>query len=180
MASGAYDRGLHESDFFAWTQAQSRLLREINATRRNSLADIDIEQVAEEIEDLGRAQLEAVKSFLLQIFIHLIKTASDPDSPAARHWRTEIKLFQAQLLERHSRSMNQRTDIDVLWRRAIDIAGSALAEDDRSLPDTIPDVIPFTLEEFLAEPLDLEGMADELASPEVDSAHQQDRSPRIS
>jgi len=169
-------RKLYESDFFAWTQMQAKLLRELDLKDRPSLANIDFRRVAEEIEGLGEAHLGTVRNLLRRIFTHLIQAASDMDSPTAQHWRTEIKTLQAELLDRHSRSMNQRIDIDVLWRRAIDIAGSALAEHDRCLRDTIPGVIPFTLEEFLAEPLDLEGMIEELASPEADPPLRRDHS----
>jgi hypothetical protein len=42
---------LYEEDFYAWTQQQAQALRRLRVGDN----DLDIEHIAEEIEDLGRA-----------------------------------------------------------------------------------------------------------------------------
>ena len=62
---------LYEHDFVAWTERQARELRALSANRWNG--PLDLEHLAEEIEDLGRSQRHACESLLEQIIIHLLK-----------------------------------------------------------------------------------------------------------
>ena len=68
---------LYERDFYAWTQDQAALLRAWpEALRPNAL---DLNHLAEEIEDLGRSQRRAARSLLLQVIQHLLKLRLHPD-----------------------------------------------------------------------------------------------------
>lgn len=62
MGSIAYD-----SDYYAWTQAQAKLLRE------GKLAELDLTHLAEEIEDMGKSEKRALESRLEILLIHLLK-----------------------------------------------------------------------------------------------------------
>lgn len=57
----------YEHDFYAWTQEQSQLLR------AGLLQLIDIEHLAEEIEDMGRAERRELESRLETLLMHLLK-----------------------------------------------------------------------------------------------------------
>ncbi len=59
----------YEDDFYAWTQHQAGVLRSLR-TRDNRL---DREHVAEEIEDLGKNERDAVRSQVRRIVEHLLK-----------------------------------------------------------------------------------------------------------
>ena len=64
----------YDDDFFAWTQHQAMVLRTM------AVADnrFDRENVAEEIEDLGRSQRDAVRSQIRRIIGHLLKLSYSP------------------------------------------------------------------------------------------------------
>ena len=47
----------YDSDFFAWTQHQAKLLRALRRWPAEIPAELDLDRVAEEIEDLGSAEL---------------------------------------------------------------------------------------------------------------------------
>ena len=53
-------RELYEADFYAWTRHQARELRRLKELRLN--ADLDLDHVAEEIEDLGSSERDACRS----------------------------------------------------------------------------------------------------------------------
>ena len=74
---------LYESDFFSWTLEQARLLR------LGRLDSVDLENIAEEIETLGRAELNALRSRYAVLGMHLIKTALQPKR-ASRSWALTI------------------------------------------------------------------------------------------
>src|ERR1700756_3199974 len=57
----------YEEDFYAWTVEQARLLRS------GKLASIDVANIAEEIESLGRSDKRAIESRLTVLLMHLLK-----------------------------------------------------------------------------------------------------------
>ncbi|MFZ4406071.1 MAG: DUF29 domain-containing protein [Paracraurococcus sp.] len=111
---------LYERDFYAWTQDQAEMLRAWpEKLRPNAL---DIAHLAEEIEDLGGSQRRAVKSFVRQILVHLLKTRFHPDQSPRGHWRDEIGNFRAQLDDIFTQSPSLRAHRAELasteWQRA--------------------------------------------------------------
>jgi len=63
---------LYESDFYLWTQEQARLLRE----RR--WPDLDLENVAEEVESMGRSDKRQIESRMTVLMAHLLKWKFQP------------------------------------------------------------------------------------------------------
>jgi len=82
---------LYHRDFVAWSQAQAERLRRLAAGAR--VNDLDWPNLIEEVEDLGRSQVQAVESLLFQALLHALKVAAWPDNPARDHWRGEIRGF---------------------------------------------------------------------------------------
>ena len=80
---------LYEADFHRWSEVQARALREQRP------ADIDWENVAEEIESLGRSDRHEIESRLSVILEHLLKWRFQP---AARS-----NIWRATLLEQRNR-----------------------------------------------------------------------------
>jgi hypothetical protein len=66
----------YDEDFFAWTQHQARVLRGLGKQYSAVPQDLDLAHVAEEIEDLGKAELRGAASLIRNIMVHLIKAAS--------------------------------------------------------------------------------------------------------
>ena len=57
----------YEEDFYAWTVEQARLLRS------GELSSIDVANIAEEIESLGRSDRRGLESRLTVLLTHLLK-----------------------------------------------------------------------------------------------------------
>jgi hypothetical protein len=57
----------YDEDFFAWTQEQARLLR------AGELTDVDAENLAEEIESVGRSDRREIRNRLIVLLAHLLK-----------------------------------------------------------------------------------------------------------
>ena len=57
----------YESDFYGWTQEQAALLR------AGRLADLDIENLIEEVETMGRSEKRELESRLTILLLHLLK-----------------------------------------------------------------------------------------------------------
>lgn len=76
----------YEQDFYAWALESARGLRE----RR--FADIDIEHIAEELEDMGKSRARALESQLARLLTHLLKWAHQPEQRQRyqHSWRATI------------------------------------------------------------------------------------------
>jgi Domain of unknown function DUF29 len=156
------DSSLYEEDILLWSEQQAAVIRRLGQTRRDVPNELDIENVAEEIESVGRSELAAVKSHIRLIFLHLIKLVVNAGSDASSHWRDEVVAFHSDIIERYAPSMRQRIDIDQLWRSAR--AQSLLAHEgaQKDLVADLPEGCVFFLDDLLAEQIDIFGLIDRL------------------
>jgi hypothetical protein len=153
---------LYDADILLWSEEQAALVRRLGRTQRGLPNEFDVENVAEEIESVGRSELAAVESLIELILLHVIKLSSEPASNAARHWRAEVLGFHGNARRRFAESMRQRVDLAALWRLARERA--IVAADDPALSGVLPDACPFSLDEILAERMDTGAMVERLAS----------------
>ena len=77
----------YDTDFYAWTQAQAAALR-----AKKWLA-LDVDNLAEEIESLGRSDRRAITHQLERLLLHLLKWVYQPDQRArrGRGWRGSVR-----------------------------------------------------------------------------------------
>jgi hypothetical protein len=138
----------YETDFYAWTQEQAKLLR---ASRPNS---VDWEHLAEEIEDLGNAGVRTVLSQLRNLLSHMLMVAYSTDEGLIRHWKSEMVGFHADAIDAYAKSMRRliKPELPKVWRRAPRQAMSHLPEPTPSFPVECP----LSLDELLDESLDIE------------------------
>ena len=138
---------LHDRDILIWSRHQADLLRRL--ARGERVNRVDWAHVVEEIEDVGLSELNAVRSYLRQMLVHLLKVQGWPDNPAANQWRGEIGSFQADAAQRFAPSMRRRINLAILYDKAraqlngIKYNGTA--------PTGWPAECPFTLNELPRE-----------------------------
>jgi hypothetical protein len=149
-------RSLYDEDIYAWAQQQAEVLRRLAETRQDLPNELDLENVAEEIEDVGKSELREVESFIRLMFIHLIKAASAPEARAYRKWEKEIRVFRADLLKNLTRSMEAMIDVNYEWKLATIKADADLSEHGDQLPPDLPAESPFSLEDLTGEGFDFE------------------------
>lgn len=79
----------YEEDIYAWSREQAALLRDMAARRVNT--PLDLENLAEEIEALGRSELRACEGLTIRILAHLLKLAFSPAAaPRVGRMRTIV------------------------------------------------------------------------------------------
>ncbi|NOT84195.1 MAG: DUF29 domain-containing protein [Methylococcaceae bacterium] len=74
----------YERDFYGWTQEQAGLLR------NGRLHDLDVENLLEEIEAMGRSEKRELQSRLTVLLIHLLKWHYQPNR-RGRSWQLTLK-----------------------------------------------------------------------------------------
>lgn len=75
---------LYETDYYGWTQHVAAALRE----RR--IESLNLDEIAEEIEDLGRSERRSLRSALKQLLQHLLKWDYQAER-RSRSWVESIK-----------------------------------------------------------------------------------------
>jgi hypothetical protein len=136
---------LYDHDILAWSRHQASLLRRV--ARGERVNGVDWAHVAEEIEDVGRSELNAVQSYLRQMLVNLLKVHGWPDNAAVDHWRGEIATFQADAVQRFTPSMRRRIAVPSFWEKACtQLAGLHYGG---AAPRTHPSNCPFTLNDLL-------------------------------
>lgn len=154
MPPDAAAKALYDTDYYAWVQAQVEALRRLAASGRTDLP-LDLENLAEEVSDLGANELHKAESLLEQILIHLLKLLAAPDHQAARHWRREVAAFRVQLVKRHWTGTLRRKVAEGFadtWFIARTRAVSALEADIPDIEARLPRDCPWTLDEIVAAP----------------------------
>ena len=153
---------LYDDDIVLWSEQQAAAFRRLGRNAGEIGDELDIENVAEEIESVGRSELAAVESDLERIFVHLIRLLVEPDSTSVRHWRSEIAAFHANARRRYSPSMRQRIDVNALWRTAREQSLLAYEGAQHERVVALSTDAPFGLDELLAEKIDVVGLAGRL------------------
>ncbi len=134
---------LYEIDDYLWIQETVELLKQ------KRLDELDLENLIEELEDLGRERKLAVKSLLQQIIRHLLLLQywDDERERNYRHWKSEVTSFRMQINDRMTRNFyNYLTDnLSSIYQK------SRKYVRDKSGLDTFPPQCPYTLEQLLDE-----------------------------
>jgi hypothetical protein len=153
MPSETSDSMLYDEDILLWSEEQAEIIRRLGRTRRDLPNELDIENVAEEIESVGRSELAAVQSQIQNILVHLVKLAVEPESGAARHWRVEIAAFHGEVRRRYAPSMHHRIHFDQLWTLARELAVLG-ADQPEVIEGFLPRRAPFGLDDMLHDRID--------------------------
>lgn len=134
---------LYETDTYSWAVQQAEALR------RRSHNALDWDNLAEEIESLGKSEARELENRLAVLLAHLLKWMHQPERRGAS-WEITIRL-QRELLARHLEQnpglKPNRAGIAVAAYRVARLQAALETE----LPvETFPKECPFTLEDALA------------------------------
>ncbi|RBP08536.1 uncharacterized protein DUF29 [Roseiarcus fermentans] len=131
---------VYESDFYAWAMEQAELLR----ARRFDAADID--NIAEEIESMGRGEKRELVNRLAVLLLHLLKWQFQPGfrSPS---WNSTIREQRIRLRSHLKDNPSLKSRLDEAYAEAYELAVVGAARE-TGMPDTaFPRAIPFRLEQ---------------------------------
>jgi hypothetical protein len=132
---------LYDEDFYAWTQQQAQALR----THFRGDNRLDVEHLAEEVEDLGKSELHAIESFVENVIEHLLKLDHSGWVEARSHWRAEVDAFRASIERRITPRIRQQveTELDALYERARRAAGRTLHQREPDFVRRLPKRCPY-------------------------------------
>lgn len=143
---------LYETDFYAWTRRQARELRRLKSLRLN--VELDLDHVAEEIEDLGSSERDTCRSQVERILEHFLKLAWSPSPQPRRGWQRSIvearSVLDSKLSASIRRDLTQR--LPRLYRNARRAAILALEEyEEAEAARLLPEACPWGLVDVLRD-----------------------------
>ncbi|MGD9617028.1 MAG: DUF29 domain-containing protein [Alphaproteobacteria bacterium] len=138
----------YDEDFYAWTQHQAAVLRSMPCDDNR----FDRDHVAEEIEDLGKSERNAVRSEVRRILVHFLKLAHSPAPDPRPDWRESIAAARAELEDRLTPTLRRdvRQVLPRLYARAKDIAREGIEKYGKAdAARKFPVICPYTLDQVL-------------------------------
>ncbi|MEH2378928.1 MAG: DUF29 domain-containing protein [Nostoc sp.] len=138
---------LYDQDYYLWLKTT------INQLRARQFLSVDLDNLLEELETMGRREKRRMKSLLIRLFEHLLKlTYWDKERERNEgHWKGEIRTFRREIKDQLKESPSLKPYILEIFDECYQDA-RAEASDRSKLPiDTFPVVLLGSLEQILDE-----------------------------
>lgn len=132
----------YDADFHAWTQEQAKFIR------TGQFHQLDLENLAEEIESLGRQERRELRNRLAVLVGHLLKWQFQPTGQGAS-WRATIRAQRREI----QRLMKENPSLKpYLSEAVVDSYDDALALAIRETGlEQFPDQCPYSVEQITDE-----------------------------
>ena len=133
---------LYEKDYFLWLRSQ------IEALRSRRLEAVDIDNLVEELEDLGRSEKKAVSSDLRVLLIHLLKWKYQSQK-RTNSWQATIAEHRQRLEESFEVSPSLRRYYQECFAQSCQAACRGSSAQTGIPVDKFPGECPFESEQVL-------------------------------
>ena len=156
---------LYEADYYAWTQQQAAELRKLAARRANT--PIDAANLAEEVEDLGKSERDAVRSQVRRIIEHLLKLEFSRAAEPRAEWEESVIDARNTLADKLTATLRRDAEANLrsLYEQARDKAAAGLRRHrERDAAAALPDTCPYALDDVCRRgwyPTNRHGLDDE-------------------
>jgi Domain of unknown function DUF29 len=140
----------YDDDFYAWTLYQAEVLRSMPVTDNR----FDREHVAEEIEDLGKSERDAVRSQVRRIIEHLLKLSYSSAEPPHLDWMDTIDDARETLSDKLTATLRCYLEeaLGPLYLRAQRKAARGLRRHgELDAADALPQACPYSLDDICRE-----------------------------
>jgi Domain of unknown function DUF29 len=135
-------KSLYEQDFAAWAFDQAE------AVRRGDWRALDVPNLIEELESIGRQQRAEIRNRLIVLLMHLAKWEHQP-AQRGNSWRSSINTQRGEIPGYIEDSPSLKPYIPEAMQKAWKVA-RVKATDETGLPEkTFPEQCPYSFEQAL-------------------------------
>ncbi|MBW4580240.1 MAG: DUF29 domain-containing protein [Tildeniella nuda ZEHNDER 1965/U140] len=132
----------YDTDFYAWTQTQAQHLK------AGKWEQLDIENLVEEIESLGKREKQELRNRFRVLLGHLLKWQHQPNQ-RSHSWQATIREQRRRIVQHLEENPSLQPYLPEAFQRGYE-DGVDLAIEETNLPDeTFPANCPYTLEQVL-------------------------------
>lgn len=134
----------YHTDFYLWTQQQADLLRQ------GAFSSLDVDNLIEEIESMGKSQRDSTGSHLVIVLMHLLKWKYQPQR-RSNSWHDSVVNGRIQIEDLLDNNPSLKPQTQTLIEKAYPKA-RRYASRETGLPLTaFPDQCPFTIEQITGD-----------------------------
>jgi hypothetical protein len=133
---------VYEEDFALWSAEQATLIRAGKFDR------IDLENVAEEIESLGKSDKRQIRSRLQVLMLHLLKWERQP-AERSRSWSSSIRDQRQAILDLIDDSPSLRSYPGQVVEGEYPRARDKASEETTIYLNLFPETCPYTIDQIL-------------------------------
>ena len=140
----------YEDDFYAWTQHQAGVLRSMPVSDNR----FDREHIAEEIEDLGKSERDAVRRQIRRIIEHFLKLAHSGAEQPRFDWMETIDDARETLSDKLTPTLGRdaEANLEKLYAEGRRRAARGLRRHgEPDAADLLPSTCPWSLDEICRE-----------------------------
>lgn len=140
----ARNAAAYDEDFVAWTEEQARLLR------AGEFSQLDIENIAEELESMGRSDRREIESRLVVLMVHLLKWRIQVEHRSAS-WSGTIREQRERLEDLLAESPSLRPLVQSIRPALYGRARRGASRETGLAIKAFPTECPFSPEQILSE-----------------------------
>jgi Domain of unknown function DUF29 len=156
---------LYKDDFFAWTRDQAQALRRLAEERWNGPLDLD--HLAEAVEELGMQARNAVRSQILRIVEHALKLEYSSAAEPRAGWLNSIDDARGEIEAAITPAI--RAEVEPMLPKLFDRARRKAARDlvahgEKEAARALPADCPYAFDDLIADewwPVNRRGLRDD-------------------
>jgi hypothetical protein len=132
----------YDKDVILWSKEQARLLR------AGRFSELDIEHLADEIEDVGKSEKRELANRMAVLLAHLLKWSRQPENRTSS-WRATINDQRKRIALAIKETPSLKTVMrDPDWREDVWLDARAQARKEMGLAEEdLPEACPWTMEQ---------------------------------
>lgn len=142
MARTLVGTSLYDQDFLAWTEQQAALLR------AGRLEQLDLENLAEELDTMGRSEWGELESRLEVLLMHMLKWDHQP-ARRSRSWKATMREQRNAIRRLLRRSPSLKRGLEATIAEVYPDAVGRASDETGLSAATFPERLPYGLAEVL-------------------------------
>ena len=134
----------YEKDFYSWTQEQAGLLK------NGRFSELDIDNLIEEVESMGRSEKRELESRLTILLLHLLKWKYQ-EVRRGRSWQLSIDEQRIQFCKTLNENPGLKSALDEIINDAYKLAVIKAAWETKISKAVFPECCPWNLAQFIED-----------------------------
>ncbi|MBD2693118.1 DUF29 domain-containing protein [Anabaena catenula] len=142
QATATTNANLYNQDFYLWIETTAKQLK------AGKFADVDLENLIEEIESMGRNEKQALESNLIILLMHLLKYKYQSEK-RTNSWKSTIREHRRRLTRSFKDSPSLKTYFQEVFIECYQDARKQASDETGLVLDIFPVESPFNTDECL-------------------------------
>jgi hypothetical protein len=131
----------YDQDFYSWTQEQAELLK------HGRFSELDVENLIEEIETMGRSEKRELESRLTVLLLHLLKWKYQ-EVRRDRSWELSIIEQRLKFEETFEENPGLKQKLDEILKKAYKFAIIQASKETKISRNVFPEKCPWSLDKI--------------------------------